>query len=69
MKPGKTRRKVIEGNADTIIRHPTVKNLPRTASVAGGGETNKGELKENAGATTRETKVNTLPQAIIVAGE
>ena len=36
VKPGKTRRKLIEGNADTIIRQTTVKNIPRTASVAGG---------------------------------
>ena len=37
MYPGNTRRKVrIEGNADIIMRQPTVKNLPRTASVAGG---------------------------------
>ena len=34
----------------------------------GGGKTNKGELKENAGAKTREAKVKTLPQATIVAG-
>ena len=93
MKPGKTRRKVIEGNADTIIRQTTVKNLPRTASVVGGTrrkrrydktnhrqkpptyrqsggryETNKGELKENADAMTRETNVETLLQATIVAG-
>ena len=26
-----------------MIRQTTVKNLPRTASVAGGGETKKGE--------------------------
>ena len=80
MKRGKTRRKLIE---DTIIRQPTVKNLPRTASVAGGrdekcammrqttvknlpraapaggGKTKKCNLKENAGATTRETNVKT----------
>ena len=31
--------------------------------MAGGGETKKGELKENTGAKTRETKVRTLPQA------
>ena len=93
-KPGKTRTKVIEGNADTVIRQTTVKNLPRTASVAGGarrkrrqydntnyrkktpayrqrgggGETKKGELKDNTGAKTRKTKVKTLPQATIVAG-
>ena len=83
----------MEGNAGTIIGKPPVKNLPRTASEAGGetkrrygkanhrrnppayrqrgggGETKKGELKENAGATTRATNVKTLPQAIIVAGE
>ena len=41
MKPGKTRRQTIEGNADTIIRQTTRQNLPRTASVAGGGETKK----------------------------
>ena len=33
-----------------------------------GGETKKGELKENTGAKTRETNVKTLPQATIVAG-
>ena len=92
MKPGKTRRKSIEGDADTIVRQTTVKaltrtasvaggrdeemrydkanhvkNLPRTASVAGGGETKKDELKENAGAMTRETNLKTLLQAAIVA--
>ena len=51
-----------------MIRQTIVKNLPRTASVAGGGETKKGELKENAGAMTRETNVKTLPQATIVTG-
>ena len=35
MKPGKTRKKIIAGNAGTIIRQTTVKNLPRTACVAG----------------------------------
>ena len=68
MKPGKTRRNVIEGNADTIIRQTTRQNLPRTASVARGGETKKSELKENTGAKTRETKFKPLPQATIVAG-
>ena len=61
IKSGKTRRKVIEGNADTIIRHPTVKNLPRTASVAGGGETNKGAM-------IRQTTVKNLPRTASVAG-
>ena len=81
----KNAKKVIEGNADTIIRLPPSKNLPRTASVARGarqrrryekvndrqkppansqrgegGETKKGELKENARAMTRETNVKTL---------
>ena len=32
------------------------------------GETKKGELKENAGAMTKETNVKTLPQVAIVAG-
>ena len=50
-----------------MIRQTTVKNLSRTASVAGKGETKKGELKENTGAMTRETNVKTLPQATIVA--
>ena len=36
MKPGKARRKVIEGNADTLVKQTTVKNLPRTVTVAGG---------------------------------
>ena len=35
VKPEKTREKVNEGNADTIIRQTTVKDLPRTACVAG----------------------------------
>ena len=46
----------------------TVKTLPRIVSVAGGGETKKGELKENTGAKTGEIKVKALPQATIVAG-
>ena len=33
-----------------------------------GGETKKRGLKENTGAKTRETEVQTLPQATIVAG-
>ena len=49
-------------------RPTTVKTLPCTVSVAGGGETKKSELKENSGAKTRETKLKTLPQATIVAG-
>ena len=64
----KNAKKVIEGNADTIRRQTIRQNLPCTASVAGGGETKKGELKENTGAKTRKTKVKTLPQATIVAG-
>ena len=51
-----------------MSRKTTVKTLACTVSVAGGGKTNKGELKENAGAKTREAKVKTLPQATIVAG-
>ena len=35
MKPGKTRTKAIEGNADTLRSQTTRQNLPRTASVAG----------------------------------
>ena len=52
-----------------MARPTAVKTLPRIVSVAGGGETEKGELKENTGVKTRETKVITLPQATIVAGE
>ena len=37
----KNAKKVIEENADTIKRQTTRQNLPRTASVAGGGETKK----------------------------
>ena len=95
MKPGKARRKVIEGNADTIIRQTTRQkpaayrqcggrgarrrrrygktnhrqNPPAYRQRGEGGETKKGELKENTGAKTKETKVKTLPQATIVAGE
>ena len=60
-----------EGGRDekgAMARQTHVKALPRTVSVAGGGETEKSELKENTGAKTRETKVKTLPQATIVAG-
>ena len=35
--------------------------------MAGGGETKKGELNENAGAKNRETSIKTLPHADIVA--
>ena len=40
----------------------------RAPSAWRGGETKKGELKENTGAKTRETNIKTLPQATIVAG-
>ena len=50
-----------------MARPTTVKTLPRIVGVAG-GETKKGELKENTGAKTRKTKVKTLPQATIGAG-
>ena len=51
-----------------MLTQTTVKILPRTASVAGGRETKKGESKENAGAKTKETNIKTLPQAAIVEG-
>ena len=38
-----------------MARPTTVKTLPRIVGVAG-GETKKGELKENTGAKTRKTK-------------
>ena len=47
-------------NADTIIRQPTVKTLPRTASVAGG--------RDEKGAMIRRTTVKTLPRTASVAG-
>ena len=50
----KMRRKVIEGSAGTIIKQTTVKNLPRTASVAGGGQRKKG-------AVIRQTTVKKTP--------
>ena len=51
-----------------MARKATVKTLPRTVSVAGGGASKKNEPEEHTGAKTRETKVKTLPQATIVAG-
>ena len=56
------------GEKGATARQTTAKTLPRTVSVAGGGEMKKREVKENTGANTRETKVMTLPQATIVAG-
>ena len=47
---------------------PPSKPARVSSAWRGGGKTKKGELKENTGATTRETKVKTLPQATIVAG-
>ena len=44
------------------------RNPPAYRRRGGGRETKKGELKYNTGAKTRETKVMTVPQAIIVAG-
>ena len=44
------------------------KRQPAYRRRGGGGETKKGELKDNTGAKTRKTKVKTLPQATIVAG-
>ena len=51
-----------------MIRQTTVKNLLRTASVAGGGRDEERRLKENAGAMMRETSGNTLPRTASVAG-
>ena len=44
------------------------RNPPAYRQRGGGGETKKGELKENAGATTRETNTKSIPQATIAAG-
>ena len=43
----KNAKKVIEGNADTIRKQTIRPNLPRTASVAGGGETARRYGKTN----------------------
>ena len=43
----KTRRKAIDGNADTIIRQTTVKNLPLASSVAGGRDEERRYDKAN----------------------
>ena len=59
---GGTRRKGRYGKTNHL------QNPPAYRRRDGGGETKKGELKENTGAKTRETKVKTLPQATIVAG-
>ena len=56
----KTRRKVVEGNADTTIRQTTLKNLPRTASVARG--------RDEKDAMIRQTIVKNLPRKGSVAG-
>ena len=60
MKPGKTRRKSIEGDADTIVRQTTVKALTRTASVAGGRDE---EMRYN-----KANHVKNLPRTASVAG-
>ena len=57
----KNANKVIEGNADTIRRKIIRQNLPRTASVAGGG-------RDEKGAMARPTTVKTLPRIVGVAG-
>ena len=41
MKPGKTKRKVIEGNADTIMRQTTRQKPAAYLQCGGGGETKK----------------------------
>ena len=52
-----------------MIRQTAVKNLPRTASVAGGGRDEERRLKEKAGAMiSRETNVKTLPRTASMAG-
>ena len=50
-----------------MAKPTTVKTLPRILGGEG-GETKEGELKENTGTKTRETKVQTLSQATIGAG-
>ena len=61
MKPGKTRRKVIGGNADTMIRQPTVKNPPAYRQCGGGG-------RDEEGTMAKPTTVKTLPRIVGVAG-
>ena len=56
----KNAKKVIEGIAVTLRRQIPVKNLPRTASVAGG--------RDEKGAMARQTTVKTLPRTVSVAG-
>ena len=62
MWPGGARRK------RRYVKTNHRQTLPRTISIAGGGETKKSELQENTAAKARETKVKTLPQATTVAG-
>ena len=51
-----------------VAARTTVKASGVTPAWRGMGETEKSELKEKTGAKTRETKVQTLPQATIVVG-
>ena len=55
----KSAEKEIERNAVNIIR-PPVKNLPRTASVAG--------TRDEKGVMARQTTVKTLPRTVSAAG-
>ena len=55
----KSAEKEIERNAVNIIR-PPVKNLPRTASVAG--------TRDEKGVMARQTTVKTLPRAVSGVG-
>ena len=60
MQPGKTLRKVVERNADTIRRETIRQNLPRTASVARG--------RDEKGAMARPATVKTHPRIDGAAG-
>ena len=68
MKPGKTGRKSIEGNADTIIRQTNLQKPPVHRQRGGGRVDEENELKEDTGAMTRGPSIKSLPQATIVAG-
>ena len=68
MKPGKTGRKSIVGNADTIIRQTNLQKPPVHRQRGGGRVDEENELKEDTGAMTRGPSIKSLPQATIVAG-
>ena len=68
MKPGKTRRKIIEGKGRHYDKGSQRQKPLADRQRVGGRQDEERRLKENAGAMTRETNIKNLPRTASAAG-